>query len=431
MSLITSVLKLGSANIALLGAQAITILLVGTLVPDEEFALFLIGLTVAQTFAAFSALRFDSAIPSATTQRELLTLLCLAYMAIGLFALIVSIGISLFSAIGLFELDKLPLIAAVVVGLITGCLASIQLGRLWAIRHGDLVRIQYGTLTRAVLTLTLRVAALLGYFWLPEQFSFIDMGFLLLVLELIIASTTAFILRPRAKISNWYNKSNKVTLRAVARKFWKFPLIETPSTVLNSFAVNAPIFLVTHFFGLTATAAFGLAYRVVAVPIGQLVLALTEVMQSRYSHFLRHKQMDFFRSLFLRSTAILAFGGIVTVGLMIVILEPAIVAIMGEDMRQFAQICIVIAPWIAANIVVNTNSRLLPLLRRQELKLYYDGYTFSIIPIIFTFQTIFGFTLLDFLEIYTFAVVSSYTVYWLLIRSAVMKEHRKVILLQA
>src|SRR3546814_16344249 len=82
---------------------------------------------------------------------------------------------------------------------------------------------------------------------------------LLLTCELLIGAGFALSVAPRIP-GGWIARRRRFhALRSAVKRNWKFPTLEAPSTLVNSIAVNAPIYLVTHFFGIAATASFGLA----------------------------------------------------------------------------------------------------------------------------------------------------------------------------
>ncbi len=425
MSLLKNVIGLGSANIALLTAQAVTVAALGVLLPAEPFGVFLLGLTIAQAFSAFATLRFDSAIPSAGGWREQQNLLALSVSASLLIAILVSAGTYILSELRLFALDQLSVPGIMFVGAITFALACAQMGRYWAVRHGDMAIIQRSTLGRAIMIAVLRGAILLWALLWPSQLNAVNLGTTLLLAELTATGANALILFPRRTSGERYPQVTGATLRATIRRNWKFPALEMPSAVLNSFALNAPIFLITQFYGLAATAAFGLAFRAIAVPVGQLALALTEVMQSQYSAYLRSGDMASFRRLFYASSTRMAIAGVIVSPIVYFTAEAVITAVLGEKMRLFAQIAAIITPWVAAIMIVSINTRIITLLRRQELKLTYDALALSVIGVLFVARQNYALELLPFVALLTAMVCGTYAIYWLIIRHAVLTKIRK------
>src|SRR3546814_15155085 len=70
-------------------------------------------------------------------------------------------------------------------------------------------------------------------------------------------------------------------------------------------------------------------------------------------------------------------------------------------------------------VLINTNSRLVPLLHAQELKLVYDFTSISAIAVIFAIQTHYRLDLIEFVQILTASQLVTYSIYWLLLNHAV------------
>src|SRR3546814_13047545 len=97
---------------------------------------------------------------------------------------------------------------------------------------------------------------------------------------------------------------------------------------------------------MAATASFGLAYRAMAVPVGQLALALTEALQAHYAELLRNRRVDAFAHLFRRSSLLIGLLGLVGCVAAYFLIEPAVTAVAGAKLREFARVWVVIAPWV-------------------------------------------------------------------------------------
>jgi O-antigen/teichoic acid export membrane protein len=205
----------------------------------------------------------------------------------------------------------------------------------------------------------------------------------------------------------------------VLRRNWKFPLLETPSTILDNLAMNAPIFLVTEFYGLTATASFGLAFRGLAVPVSQISKTLTEVMQVRYSELQRIGEMRGLGQHFRKSTMAMAAGAVVAILCLMLVFAATSGSLPAGRVRQFAIVLLLIAPWVASSAVVNINSRLLLMLRRQELKLVYDVFGVANIGLLVVGHEVLSPSFYQFVALISAAQVLGYACYWFLLQHAV------------
>ncbi len=423
MRFVTSIFRLASANVALLVAQSATIITLGIIADQRALGIFFVGQTTAQLVATFATLRLDSAFPAASDRAELNGLLVLAGTSIVAMLAPLILTVSVLAHFQLFEFQALSIWNILAIALLTAMIALQQLGRYWAIRHGRLRAIEHATYARATAILVIRAGVIAAI--LLWGFEGLPLATTLLAAEVALLVPGALTLLPRVSLSELREACRPQSLKAAFRKNWIFPAVETPSTMIDSGTQSAPVYLVTQLFGLTATASFGLAYRAMAVPIGQLALAVTEAMQSQYAGWIhqgRHAEMQL---LFHRSSALFAGLGVVGCLLAWFALEPMVIWVAGAELRTFAQIAVALAPWIAANVVVNANSRLIPLLKRQDLKLVYDLVSASMLAGAWFAQMRLQLPLVDFVALMAGGQALAYVVYWLLIRHALIEAGRR------
>lgn len=412
----SSIVRLSTANIALLAAQSATVLALGVIADPVGLGIFFLGQTTAQLVATFVTLRFDSAFPAAKTRRELVSLLLLALGSTAV-SIVPTLGGMLWLAhVRVFEFQSLSGTSILAVTLLTALSALHQLGRYWAIRHGHLLAIERATYWRAATILALRLGIILAI--TAGGLNGVTLATGLLIAEIGVFVPVLAALHPGVGFAELMAGSNRAALRVTLKRNWIFPAVEAPSALIDSLTVNGPLYLVTQFFGLAATASFGLAYRAMAVPVGQLALAVTEAMQAKYSEWLRLGRIAEMKRLFDRSSALFAALGATGCLIAYFILEPVSVLLFGEKLRAFAQIAVVLGPWIAFNVTVNVNSRLIPLLKRQDLKLAYDGVSVLALGAAWMVQAMAPLGLVPFVAVMAVGQSIAYMVYWLLIRHA-------------
>ncbi|SMQ69066.1 hypothetical protein SAMN06297468_1312 [Altererythrobacter xiamenensis] len=417
MSFARTFVRLGSANVVMLAVHLVTIGLLGAISPSQQFGLFLLALSISLPFSAFAGLRFESAMPSVESARRLGVLLVLATSSIALVCLLQIAIILALSQLDLFEVRSLgPFEIAMLLGL-TIAQTLVQIGRLWAIRQGNVARIMRATYVRAG-AMSLARGCVAAILLLDRDMIASEVGFWLIAGELLVTIMMAGQLYPFAALRLHWGKAGSVIYRRTMIKYWKFPIIETPSTMLDHLAANAPILLVTQFYGLASTALFGLAYRGLAVPAAQLSKTLTEVMQTRYSVFQRARDWAALEGFFWRST-LLVTGASLAGLLVFAALIWALYDHLPESGKEFSLIVLLMSPWIAASTIVNINSRLLLMLQRQELKLIYDFLAVFAMAALWLSHSAFGWDLLTFVGWIALVKVGVYAIYWMLILIAV------------
>jgi len=418
-----TILRLGTANVVLLLAQSGTILALGALSDSTGLGIFFLGQTVAQLVAAFATSRLDCAFPAAATRRELVALLLLASASIAVF-LLPSLGAIVFLGDhGLFGLQALTALAVASAVALIAIAAFQQLGRYWAIRQNQLSRIEHATYSRAGLLLILRLGVIAAI--VAKQVHGRSLGAALLLVEIASYLPAIWTLLPQASLAELRDAMNLDLLGEALRRNWVFPVLEMPSTAIGSAILSGPIFLVTQFFGLTATASFGLAYRAMAVPIGQLALAVADVMQARHSEWLLLGRFNEMKRMFYRSSALFAVVGFL--GCLAAYLLSRMLPFipLGGKLGAAAQLVVVLSPWIALNVVVNANSRLIPLLKRIDLKLIYDALSGVFLLAAWLAERAMHFGLSGFVAVMAAGQSLAYVAYWLIIRYALVSASKR------
>lgn len=415
--------RLGSANAVMTIVNALTILALGFLARPEEFALFLLGLAISQPVASVAALRLDSAFPTVRLARSLDVLLFMAFAAAVLVTLLQLAVVLILRHHSFFELDQLSAGAVAALPLITFAQALVQIGRQWAVRFGDIRRISRASYARAGAALILRGSVILFLLLDQRQSHLGDIAFTLLLFEVLSTALMAAMLLTVVPFSHLLTGFRMTYARAALHRNWKTPLLETPSTLINTAAMNAPLFLVTEFFGLKAAGLFGLASRGLSGPIAQISRTIGEVLLVRYAEYYRGQLKSEFVNLFNRSTIVMSAGALagllsITGAYLVVIYTLA-----DPEWRTAATMVVILAPSTACSAIVNINSRLIVLLRRHELKLIYDSVLVSAVAIL-VYVDRFQLSLLEFIFVISFTQVSGYLVYYRLLVAAIDSRMR-------
>jgi O-antigen/teichoic acid export membrane protein len=350
-------------------------------------------------------------------------LLLLASASIAIF-LLPSLGAIVFLGNrGLFGLQSLSSLAVAATVALIAIAAFQQLGRYWAIRQNHLSLIERATYSRAGLLLILRLGVIAAI--IAKQAHGRSLGAALLLVEIASYLPAIWTLLPRTTLAELRDAWNLGLFGETLRRNWVFPVLEMPSTAIGSAILSGPIFLVTQFFGLTATASFGLAYRAMAVPIGQLALAVADVVQARHSKWLLLGQFNAMKRMFYRSSALFAVVGFF--GCLATYLLSRMLPLipLGAKLGAAAQLVVALSPWIALSVVVNANSRLIPLLKRIDLKLIYDALSGLFLLVAWLAQSAMHFALAGFVAIMAAGQSLAYVAYWLIIRYALVSASKR------
>ena len=237
--------------------------------------------------------------------------------------------------------------------------------RAWALRAGLVKEITRVSIARAGASSVTQI--LLGFFsaGVPGLFA------------AQFASSWTAMLRLVSVMGNHYlpSKPRRIgvgDLRAVARRYAKFPLFEAPSAWIDQLGMLLPVPMIAGLHGATAAGWLGLAGMIVGIPNAQIGNAVADVFQMEIAAAAVANDTVRARSLFYRLARKLALIGLVPFALVSASAVWLVPWIFGASWRDAGVAAALIAPWLYAALIVSPLSRLLSVLQAQELKLVYD-----------------------------------------------------------
>lgn len=157
----------------------------------------------------------------------------------------------------------------------------------------------------------------------------------------------------------------------VVKEFRKFPLLSTPSSMLNSLSIAMPIPLLTAAYGLGVSGQFSMAYRSLALPVAVVSAAVADVFHSQIAKA-AGSSIEQAQRLFLRVAIALLGLGILPSALVLLWGPELFELVLGSQWHQAGVIASGIIPWLLATFVVGPLSRVVLVFRGQEIKLVYD-----------------------------------------------------------
>lgn len=160
-------------------------------------------------------------------------------------------------------------------------------------------------------------------------------------------------------------------LLPLTQTYWRYPLIFTPSSLLNNLALLLATPLVAHYYGLTAAGNVALVQSFIFQPVGFLGTSIGSVFHRDFTEQLA-TDSSAAAALFLKVFGGLCLGsailclGIYFFGAQVIELT------LGEKWSLAGQISTVMSLWLFTRTAVSPLSMMLITLDRQLLKLAYD-----------------------------------------------------------
>lgn len=161
------------------------------------------------------------------------------------------------------------------------------------------------------------------------------------------------------------------SLRAVAKRYRRFPLILAPSGLINVLGLQAPILLMAYLYGPAVAGWLGMTQRVLAIPMALVGAAIGTVYVGELSRAWRADPRRA-EAMFLRSTRILSLVAVpITIGL--VVLGPWLFSFaFGSEWAESGEYARALAIALAAQLVVSPLSQTLIVTEHQGLQLSWD-----------------------------------------------------------
>lgn len=311
--------------------------------------------------SVLGTLRYEVAIVAAKNEHEAL-LLTKSTLYIAVFVAAASGGVfEFFRRQGILGYSAFP--SWVVLMVITASVVTVwgTVLRYWAIRQGKFAAIGRFTVTQALFrALSQLVSAVAG-----------DLG--LLTGELVGRFAGLRVLWKLLPVTQgtWLSKS-------VLVKYRSYPLVQLPSSFLDTLALMAPVPVFTSVYGVAVGGGLALAQRVVGLPLNLIGASVADVFYGKAAKLARDNPVALGR--FLLST-VLRLGLIsLALGVALWFVAPRVVVVVfGSAWEQAGLMMRAMAPWLVAMLAISPVSRVVFLSKYAWLKLIYDLLSIAVV----------------------------------------------------
>lgn len=354
------------------------------------------------------SLRYENAILIAATDEEA-KMICV--LSVVLIVIVSSLGVPALWALQHFDIFKfsmLPKWTPLVALPIFICCGIFAVFKFLALRANNVNIIRKAVISRSAFNATTKIFTGIMGFGLIGLFAAEMAGAIASVKK--ISKTSNAWLRFSAAL-----RFNKNDIFSVAKRYSKFPLIELPSTWIDSLALKLPLPMVAALFGPVEVGCYSLAYMIVSAPNAQISGAIGDVFHLEISKARLDSDMLRVRGLFYGLMKKLALLGLVPLFFMIALSNILVPIIFGADWTQAGSAVGLIAPWLYIGLIVSPLSRVLSLLEAQEMKLIYDLSAISLLCASYFLAKILGSSFDEFLIILSASQIVGYLIYAVLL----------------
>lgn len=162
------------------------------------------------------------------------------------------------------------------------------------------------------------------------------------------------------------------SLAATVRRYWKYPVLLTPSALIDAVALAIPVPMVAALYGLSAAGIFALAQRLVMLPAAFIASSVGDVYHAHATRIARGDSAGDLHRLMRRTAARLTLFAL-AVYVPVAVLAPSFAGfVFGRKWAQSGILIAALAPACVAQAVVSPLSRGLLVAAKEESKLIAD-----------------------------------------------------------
>lgn len=233
----------------------------------ENFGVFVIYQSILSILLVIASMRYELSIMLPKKDSDSLSLFFLSFFIVLILSLFLLM--SLIIILLIIEINNLEAFFYLVPGLFLAGFYQILVN--WNNRKSNFKIIAFANLVQTFFISFFQIIfGLLGFF---------SQGLIIGSLMGFLFSIFIFIRKKLFLLSNIIKKIKFNSIVQNGKDFREFPLFSLPGALINSISLQAPVFWVSTFFGQATTGFYGLALRVVYLPI---VLLSAPVFQVTY-----------------------------------------------------------------------------------------------------------------------------------------------------
>jgi O-antigen/teichoic acid export membrane protein len=379
----------------------------------SEFGQFAVYASLLGIVSVAASLRYEWSIPLPKEDREALSIVTLCGF------ILVAVSIVLFGACAIGRYDVALLLGKPefanylwLVPLAVFLVGSYQIGSFWAIR-----RQAFSTLS------TTKIHQGLGSVITQLSFGILGVGTIGLLIGDLVGRTFGALNLGKLVYHDAKNEGIQFDLqsmRSVAYRYRRFPMVSTVSSLINSGGLQLPTLILATLFGTGIAGAYALVQRVIIAPAGLLTQIVSQVYLGELTVVMRTNPsaaVRLFFKLTLRLLPIALLGGAV-----IAVFSPWLFgAVFGKRWQLAGEFARIIGILLVADITVSPLSMTLIAAEKQSWQLAWDMGRMSIVVIALIGSAMAGLSSQDALGIYVTAMIASYIALWFMCFTALSR----------
>lgn len=155
------------------------------------------------------------------------------------------------------------------------------------------------------------------------------------------------------------------------RKYWRFPAVFAPSSILNSIGSQLPLITISAIFGLDATGQIGMAERIVAIPIALIGGPIGQLFVGEMSKMKRESDKHLV-TFYLRITWLLVALSVLIFGILVLASPWLIPTVLGKQWVSSVPLIQIISIMAAIRLALSPTAMALTIFQRARANLILD-----------------------------------------------------------
>jgi O-antigen/teichoic acid export membrane protein len=326
-----------------------------------DYGIFAVATSIASILIAVTCLRYEFAVllpedDGAAANVVALSILVSAVVSLATLIVLALAGASVPALIGVAALG--PFVVLISLGEFGGGAGGALVN--WAVRTKDYTEIAAFRLAQSVALVGVQIA--LGVAGLGA------MGLLTGDVTGRIAGSGRLARAAWRSNEAAFRGISRAGILAVARRYWRFPVLSSPSALLNALGLQVPLIAVVALFGAAPGGSYALADRACSIPLALIAAAVGQVYLAEAAQVARERP-DALRGLFLRTTRSLAKMSIGP-AILLAVLAPLFAGLVfGASWSETGLFVAILAPMYFMIFVTTATGNTLYVLERLDLQL--------------------------------------------------------------
>ncbi|MFW3612480.1 oligosaccharide flippase family protein [Staphylococcus caprae] len=254
-------------------------------------------------------------------------------------------------------------------------------------------------------------------------FGIIHFGSLGLIIGFVFSYVAGIGIGYRTFKKHYYIIRNKKEMKKYFFENKNQLVYSTPSILLNSLSFSIVIFFLSILYSSEEVGIYGMAIRVLGIPVTIISLGLSKIFMQRANDF--YVRIGSFRGLLLKFTGILIILSIVLYVPFYFLSRDLVTLILGNQWIGTITIIQITIPLFIIRLIVSTVSLSVVVIKKQQIELMLQG-AFVIGTIITFYISKFAkFEFVNFVQLNTIVLIMSYVLFYLVLYYF-SKKHRVI-----